>query len=69
MVGGYLSCYILTFIETKYTALEEVVMIFDRDDALVGGGLETTKKEQEFMDMKLEEEEHIEVINYTEPKV
>ena len=36
------------FIETKNTPLKEIAKIFDGEDAVVGGGLELTKKELQY---------------------
>jgi hypothetical protein len=54
------------WVETKNTPLEEIAKFFDGDDALVGGGLEMSKKEKEMFDAKGEAE--IEVVQ-TETKV
>lgn len=48
-------------VETKNTTLEEISVIFDGDDALVGGGVEMSKREKEMYEAKGEiVEEHIE---------
>ncbi|ANB11763.1 hexose transporter HXT15 [Sugiyamaella lignohabitans] len=50
------------FIETKGVALEEIAKIFDGDDALVGGGLEMTRKEMELHGVK-DVYSHVEYVN------
>lgn len=46
-----MSLYFL-LVETKNTPLEEIAKFFDGEDALVGGGIEMTKKEMELVNQK-----------------
>lgn len=52
-------------VETKNTTLEEVSVIFDGDDALVGGGKDMSRREMQMIEMKsgAAVEEHVEVAN------
>jgi sugar porter (SP) family MFS transporter len=47
------------FPETKNTPLEEIAKVFDGDDALVGGGLEMSKKEMDMKQMMIEQVEEV----------
>lgn len=61
LVVLFVAFYFL-LVETKNTTLEEIGIVFDGEDALVGGGLEMSKKEQEMYELKEPEvmEEHVE---------
>lgn len=50
----------LLFPETRNTPLEEIARIFDGDDALVGGGVEMSKKEVDLKERMVEQIEKVE---------
>ena len=61
LVVMWITIYFL-FVETKKVPLEEIAKIFDGEDALVGGGLEMTKREKEFEAIEKSAATHVEEI-------
>ncbi|KAJ5197727.1 uncharacterized protein N7498_006844 [Penicillium cinerascens] len=51
LVVIFVTIYFL-FVESRNTTLEEISVIFDGDDALVGGGVEMSRRERELDELK-----------------
>lgn len=59
LVVIWVTIYFL-FVESRNTTLEEISIIFDGEDALVGGGIEMSRREKQLVEMKEGAVEHTE---------